>query len=85
MVKNPFDGSIVVDNVVSAGEEEINLAVEYAKAAFTTGPWATFTGAQRSSCMIKLADLVESAAPELAYLETISMGRPIVRTFEPYS
>ena len=67
----------MTDDVVSAGVEDVDLAVKYAQAAFTTGPWATFTGQQRALCMIRFADLVEKAAAELAYLETISMGRPI--------
>lgn len=76
-VENPYDGSVVTANVEAAGKEDINLAVASAEAALTTGPWATFTGTQRASCMQKLADLVEKNAEHLAYLESISMGRPI--------
>ena len=76
-VTNPYDNSIVTDSVEIAGAEDIDLAVESATAALKTGPWGTFTGAQRSACMLKFADLVEKSAEDLAYLESISMGSPI--------
>jgi aldehyde dehydrogenase (NAD+) len=67
----------VTDNVEIAGAEDIELAVASAKTALKTGLWGTFTGAQRSACMLKFADLVENNAEDLAYLESVSMGRPI--------
>ncbi|KAH6677258.1 putative aldehyde dehydrogenase [Halenospora varia] len=76
-VTNPFDGSLVTSHVETAGKEDVDLAVSYALSAFTAGPWASFTGAQRAACMNRFADLAENNAAELAYLETISMGRPI--------
>lgn len=76
-VTNPFDGSLVTSHVETAGKEDVDFAVSYALSAFTAGPWASFTGAQRAACMNRFADLAENNAAELAYLETISMGRPI--------
>jgi len=41
------------------------------------GPWSTFTGTQRSACLLKVADLIEAALPKVAEVETLSMGTPI--------
>ncbi|RDW67070.1 putative aldehyde dehydrogenase-1 [Coleophoma crateriformis] len=74
---NPFDDSVIPAEVHVAGEEDVNDAVEAARAAFKTGPWSTYTGAQRAVHMHKFADLIEKNAVELATLDTISMGAPI--------
>ena len=59
-----------------AGEADIEAAVSAAKAAFKTGPWATYTGAQRAVLMLKFADLMEKNAAKLAELDSICMGGP---------
>ncbi|KPM42902.1 Aldehyde dehydrogenase, cytosolic 1 [Neonectria ditissima] len=74
---NPVDDSVAVDDVQVAGEADIDEAVNLAKEAFQQGPWATFTGPQRASCLNKLADLVERDAERLAYAESLPTGRPI--------
>lgn len=76
-LKNPFDDAIISDEIELAGKDDINDAVAYASEAFTHGPWSTFTGGQRAACMLKVADLFEKHAAEIAYLESLSMGRPI--------
>lgn len=68
---------MVTSDVQVAGETEINAAVAAAKKAYSKGPWNKFTGAQRAACMLKFADLVEQNMEQLAYLETIAMGKPI--------
>ncbi|KAE8441370.1 hypothetical protein EG329_005473 [Mollisiaceae sp. DMI_Dod_QoI] len=73
---NPFDETTIPAAVQVAGEEDVNLAVEAALAAFKTGPWSTFTGAQRAVCMHKFADLIDANAKELADLDAICMGAP---------
>ena len=76
-IRNPYDDTLVTSEVQIAGEKEINAAVAAAKAAYSVGSWRKFTGAQRSACLLKFADLVEQNMEELAYLETIAMGKPI--------
>ncbi|KUJ08169.1 putative aldehyde dehydrogenase [Mollisia scopiformis] len=74
---NPFDGSTIPAAVQIAGAEDIALAVAAAQSAFKTGPWSTFTGAQRAACMHKFADLIVENAKELADLDALCMGAPI--------
>lgn len=76
-VKNPVDDSIVTSDVQVAGEADVDAAVAAARAAFKTGPWKKFSGAQRAACMNKLADLIEANLEKLVTLETIAMGQPI--------
>lgn len=56
---------------------QVNLAVAAARAAFSTGLWSGWTGAQRAKCMLKFADLLESKTEELAEWDTKSMGVPL--------
>lgn len=55
----------------------MNAAVTAARAAFETGDWSRFTGAQRAACMNKFADLLESKAAKIARIESSCMGMPI--------
>lgn len=73
---NPVDDSVVVDDVPTAGKEDIDRAVSLAQEAFR-GPWAKFTGPQRAACLQKFADLVEKNVEQLAYAESLPTGRPI--------
>jgi aldehyde dehydrogenase (NAD+) len=75
-LSNPFDGSPIDAAVQIAGEEDVELAVAAAQAAFKTGPWAKWTGAQRGAVMNKFADLIEKNASQIAELDSICVGIP---------
>lgn len=60
-----------------AGEADIEAAVSAAQAAFKSGPWSTYTGAQRAVHLLKFADLLEKNAKELAELDSLCMGGPV--------
>ncbi|XEV07008.1 hypothetical protein FSHL1_012295 [Fusarium sambucinum] len=74
-VHNPIDGSLVSSDVHVAGPQDVDDAVDAAQTAHN-GSWKTFTAAQRAECMVKLADLIDAKAKDLAMLETIAMGQP---------
>jgi aldehyde dehydrogenase (NAD+) len=73
-VVNPYDGSLITQ-VAEATEEDVNLAVSAAKAAFIK--WSSLTATERGRYLLKLADLIEERAEELAQLETLDTGHPI--------
>jgi aldehyde dehydrogenase (NAD+) len=50
--------------------------VRAARAAFE-GPWSRFKPSERQRILLRLADLVEQDAAELAMLDTLDMGRTI--------
>ena len=58
------------------GAADIDLAVQAARKAFESGAWATMTPSQRARLLLKLADLIEGNADEIALLETLDNGMP---------
>jgi phenylacetaldehyde dehydrogenase len=72
---NPSTGELIA-NVASAGEVDVDRAVAAARKAFE-GPWSKVKPDERTRLLLKLADLIEAHAEELALLETLDVGRPI--------
>lgn len=59
---------------------DVNRAVEAAHRAFHARAWAELTASARGKLLMKLADLVQAAAPRLAELETRDTGKIIRET-----
>ena len=74
---NPTDDSVLTTKVQVASAVDVNKAVDIASQAFLSGPWSSFTGAKRASCLLKVADLIEKHASNLARLESLPTGRPV--------
>src|SRR5919205_1455034 len=72
-VTNPANGEVIPDMPLSS-EEDVNRAVAAAKAAFPA--WAATTPAERASAMLKLADILDEHAEEIADLEAADAGKP---------
>ena len=60
---NPVNSELIVE-VPQSSEEQVNKAVSAAKKAFAT--WSKTTPADRSGMLLKLADLIDSKAEEIA-------------------
>ncbi|BAK65626.1 NAD-dependent aldehyde dehydrogenase [Sphingobium sp. SYK-6] len=73
--RNPSTGEVIA-HVAAAGDADIDRAVAAARAAFE-GPWSKVKPAERANMLLRLADLIEANAEELALLETLDVGRPI--------
>jgi aldehyde dehydrogenase (NAD+) len=71
---DPNDGSVIA-TVARAGEADVDRAVAAATSAFPA--WARLQASQRGRLLLRLADLIESQADELATLESIDTGHPI--------
>ena len=71
---NPHDGSTIAD-VAQAGPADVDIAVKAAQAAFPK--WSRLAAADRGRLLLKLADLIEARATELATLETLDTGHPM--------
>ena len=71
---NPHDGSVLA-RVARAGPADIDRAVDAAEAAFPA--WARTQASARGRLLLRLADLIEGAADELATIETLDTGHPI--------
>lgn len=75
-LRNPKDNSMVTDKVPIANQEDVDLAVSHAEAAFA-GPWSRFSAAQRSACLTKLADLMETHLEPILTLDSLTTGNPV--------
>ena len=73
-VRDPHDGSLLAE-VAEARAADVDRAVRAAQAAF--GAWRHTTAEERGRLLLKLADLIEADADELALLETRDTGHPI--------
>src|SRR5262245_24027171 len=70
----PHDRS--VQAVVAEGDKaDIDDAVGAARAAYDGG-WATMLPSERARLLLRMADLIDERAQELAHLETLDVGMP---------
>jgi acyl-CoA reductase-like NAD-dependent aldehyde dehydrogenase len=71
---NPHDNSEITQ-VAMAGREDVDRAVAAATQAFPA--WSRMAAADRGRILLKLADLIEANAEELARLESLDTGHPV--------
>jgi len=74
-VISPIDGAVVASIALGAGAD-IDRAVVAARRSFADGRWSGLAPAQRKQTLIAWADLIVAHAQELAYLQTLEMGKP---------
>ena len=78
-VVNPADGSTLCE-VPEATRSDADRAIAAAREAFDKGPWRQSTGQLRARVLYRIAQLIRENAAELAELETLNMGKPIVES-----
>jgi len=74
-VINPATGETIAE-VPSCGAEDVDRAVEAAKKALPE--WLDATPKERSELLHKLADVMDEHAEELAQLESLNVGKPLM-------
>lgn len=77
-VVNPATGE-TIGQQSCCNEADIDRIVESADKAFRGSAWQALTPTQRGNLLLKLADLVEQHADELAELELLDTGKPITQ------
>jgi len=65
----------------ACGEDEVNLAVRSARRAFEEGPWARMAPVERKKILIRLSELLLANREELALLDSLSMGKPVMDAY----
>lgn len=65
----------VITSVPAGDKDDIDRAVEAARKALESPEWAGMTPSDRERAMLKLADLVEANAQELAEIESLDNGK----------
>jgi len=73
---NPATGKAITQ-VAECDKEDVDRAVEAARAAFDKGSWSRMAPTARKKVLMKFAGLIEKHTTELALLETLDMGKPI--------
>ncbi len=73
----PADGTLLA-TCAQASQEDVDMAVRAAWKAFET--WKDVSPQERSSILLKIADLIDENAEKLALIETLDNGKPIRET-----
>ena len=72
---NPATGEVLT-RVARGNAADVDLAVAAARRAFEDRAWRTLSAYDRSNLLLKLADLIERHADDLAVLECLDNGKP---------
>src|SRR5271165_4931577 len=75
-VKNPATGNTIA-HVAEGDKADVDVAVQAARRAFESAPWATMTPSDRSKILWRIGDLISKYADELAELESLDNGKPV--------
>jgi betaine-aldehyde dehydrogenase len=78
-IRCPADGTLVAE-VDEAGAEDTEAAIAAAYAAFLDGPWPETSARERGDLLMRLADLLEREAEELARMESLDTGKRLVES-----
>jgi len=73
---NPATGETLA-HVAEGDAEDVERAVRAARRAFDDGPWSRTTPGDRVKLLLRVAELIEKHAQELAELETLDNGKSI--------
>src|SRR5262249_19289088 len=78
-VVNPATGETIAC-APRATAAETAAAIDAARAAFDSSPWATATAQRRGRVLLEIARRLRESAADLARLETENMGKPIIES-----
>src|SRR3984893_14741629 len=74
---NPATGS-VLGTIASGGPADVDRAVAAARRAFEEPSWADMNPHERTLVLLRIADAIEASSEELATLESLDGGIPIM-------
>ncbi|MEV2212164.1 aldehyde dehydrogenase family protein [Streptomyces sp. NPDC050997] len=75
-VVDPSRGEVVT-TVAEAGAADVDAAVRAAREAFDGGAWSGLSGRERGRILHRVAELIRENADDIAYLESLDVGKPI--------
>lgn len=78
---NPATGQLLA-NVAACGTEEVDIAVGNARQVFEAGTWASRSPVERKQVLLRLADLILAHREELALLDSLNMGKPVMDAYD---
>ncbi|MBL8576493.1 MAG: aldehyde dehydrogenase [Mesorhizobium sp.] len=77
---NPATGRTIAA-IAETDKEDVNRAVSAARTVFDKGDWRNQSPRDRKIALLKLADLVEKHQQELAAMEALDTGKPVLDAF----
>ncbi|MDH1529551.1 aldehyde dehydrogenase [Pseudomonas mosselii] len=77
---NPATGRCLAQ-VAACADDEIDQAVRAARRAFEHGPWVRMAPAERKRVLLRLAELMLAHREELALLDSLNMGKPVMDAY----
>jgi gamma-glutamyl-gamma-aminobutyraldehyde dehydrogenase len=80
-VRSPIDGSLLT-TIADAHEEDVSDAAMAARSTFEGGAWSRTLPAERKRLLLRLADLIETHALELAVLGVRDNGTEISMAYK---
>ena len=76
---NPANEEVLA--LVAEGDKaDVDEAVKAARRAFENGPWSTMRPHERTRYLLAIADLIDQHTLELAQLETLDNGKPLLQS-----
>ena len=69
----------VLCQIAEGDKADIDEAVKAARAAFEAGKWSAMGPHERGRMLLKVADLIDKYADELAMLESLDNGKPVTQ------
>src|ERR1700726_3621875 len=75
-VTNPATG-LVIARVAEGDAADVDAAVQAARRAFESSPWASMTPSDRGKIIWRIGDLISKYQDELAELESLDNGKPM--------
>jgi phenylacetaldehyde dehydrogenase len=75
-VTNPATGHVIA-RVAEGDAADVDAAVQAARRAFESSPWASMTPSDRGKIIWRIGDLISKYQDELAELESLDNGKPM--------
>ncbi|PVZ29606.1 aldehyde dehydrogenase [Pseudomonas sp. CC120222-01a] len=77
---NPATNQVLA-RVAACDQAEVDLAVSTARKAFEQGPWPRMAPVERKKVLLRLAELIMAHREELALLDSLNMGKPVMDAY----
>ncbi len=77
---NPATGKVIAA-IAEGDQEDANRAIRAARNAFESGSWSAMAPRDRKAALLRLAALVEKHQAELAVLESLDTGKPVLDAY----
>ncbi|MFK3796298.1 aldehyde dehydrogenase [Pseudomonas sp. NPDC088444] len=79
-VVNPATNQLLA-HVAACSDADVDAAVHVARRSFENGPWARLHPRERKAVLLRLSALILEHREELALLDSLSMGKPVMDAY----